>query len=96
MNYSVAWSDAALADVRGVFEYVHDLAGAASAKKLAEELLASTKFLTEYPRMYQVFPGSIEHARHIVVRSSWRVLYQVDDTARCCTVLAVVHTSRRP
>jgi plasmid stabilization system protein ParE len=95
MTFKVIWTDAALADVHDVVEHVHDLAGAASANALASELMSSTRFLADFPRMYQVFPSSIEHTRHIVVRSAWRVLYVVDDASRCCDVMAVVHTSRQ-
>jgi plasmid stabilization system protein ParE len=94
MKYDVIWPEAALAQVREIYDYVADLAGEVAANKLAIELLDSTKFLTDNPRLYPIFPGSLERARHIVVRPAWRLLYTVNDATRSCCVVAVVPTSR--
>lgn len=92
MSYEIIWPDVALAQVKAIYDYVKELASEASAEKLANELLDATEPLAENPRLYPVFPGSIERARHIVVRREWRVLYQVDDISRRCIVLDVVGT----
>jgi len=73
VKFKVVWTSAAVADVRDIYEYVHDLAGAASANKLMADFLASTRFLPEFSRMYQVFPSAIEGTLYIVARSTWRV-----------------------
>lgn len=95
MRYEVIWPDVALARLREIYDYVRELAGEASAQKLANELLDATEPLADNPRLYQAFPGSTEGARHIVVRPEWRVLYVVDDEAQCCTVVDVVGTRQR-
>ena len=93
-KYAVHWTDAARDDLRAIHDYLLTVASQATAKRLTLEIEQSTRFLPEYPRLYQVFPESIERARHIVTYS-WRLLYVVDDAARCCNVIAVVHTSRK-
>lgn len=96
MTFKVIWTDSALADVRDIYEYVYNLAGAAAADKLAADLMASTRFLPEFPRLYPAFPSAVdERTRHIIVRSTWRVLYWVDDDSRCCDILTVVYGRRK-
>ncbi len=92
MRYTIDWPDVALARVRNIYDYVAELAGEASAEKLANELLDATEPLADNPRLYPVFPGSTDGARHIVVRPEWRVLYVVNDAACRCTVVDVVGT----
>jgi plasmid stabilization system protein ParE len=92
VKYRVFWPDAALAQVSAIYDYVAALASVDSAAKLGDDLLDSTRYLPDNPRLYPVFPDSPHGARHIVLRRNWRVLYVVDDAARCCTVVDVVST----
>jgi len=94
VKYTVKWAQAARDDLRAIHEYLLTVTSPATAKRLVLDIEQSTRFLPEYPRLYQVFHDSAERARHIVVHS-WRLLYVVDDASRCCTVLSVVHTSRQ-
>ncbi|MFT3811785.1 MAG: type II toxin-antitoxin system RelE/ParE family toxin [Acidovorax sp.] len=91
MKYEVLWTEAARDDLRGIHDYLLTVTSRNTAKRLTREIRQSTRFLPEFPRMYQVFEDSQERARHIVVHQ-WRVLYVIDDGAHCCNVLAVVHT----
>lgn len=94
VKYEILWSEAALDDLKGIYDYLQGETGEDIAKRLVIDIRKSTRFLVEYPRMYQVFSGSIDNARHIVVHS-WRVLYVVDDVKHECKILAVVHTRRQ-
>jgi len=78
VRYAVLWTGAARDDLRAIHDHLLIVASRETSKRLVKEIRQSTRFLPEYPRMYQVFPGSIERARHIVVRS-WRVLYALCD-----------------
>jgi len=94
VKYAVRWTDAASNDLQDIHDYLLTVTSQATAKRLTLEIEESTWLLPEHPRLYQVFPSAIEDTRHIVVHSTWRVLYVVDDAAHCCTVVAVVHGSR--
>lgn len=94
VTYEILWSEAALDDLKTIYNYLQGEVGKDTAKRLVIDIRKSTRFLVNYPRMYQVFNGSIDNARHIVVHS-WRVLYVVDDLKHQCKVLAVVHTRRQ-
>jgi len=93
VRYTVTWTEAARDDLRAIHDYLLTVTSPVTAKRLTVEIRRSTRFLPEQPRLYQVLPESTVRARHIVVHS-WRVLYVVDDAARCCRVLSVIHTSR--
>jgi plasmid stabilization system protein ParE len=94
VKFSVNWTDTARADLRAIHDYLLAVTSKATAKRLTREIRQSTRFLPEQPRLYQVFPDSIQRARHIMVHS-WRVLYVVDDAAQRCNVLSVIHASRK-
>lgn len=94
VKYNILWSEAALDDLKDIYDYLQGETGKDTAKRLVMDIRKSTRFLVDYPRMYQVFSGSIDNARHIVVHN-WRVLYVVDDAKHQCNILAVVHTRRQ-
>lgn len=93
MRYAVQWSESASDDLQAIHDYLVTVTSKATAERIVLEIEESTRLLPEQPRLYQVFPDSIERARHIVIHS-WRVLYVVDDAERRCMVLSVIHTSR--
>ena len=96
MKFSVIWTSAARDDLRAIHDYLLTVTSKATAKRLTREIRQSTWLLPEQPRLYQIFPSSIERTRHIVVHSTWRVLYVIDDAKRRCEVVAVIHGSRQP
>jgi plasmid stabilization system protein ParE len=94
VRYTVQWTEAARNDLRGIHDYLLTVTSRNTAKRLVHDIRQSTRFLPDHPRLYQVFGGSIEQARHIVIHR-WRLLYVIDDAEKRCTVASVVDTSRK-
>ena len=87
--HRVEWSAWAYEDIVALFEYVAEHAAPWDADNLCQRLLQSTDKLLDFPRLYEAAPEYGEGVRRISLAGQ-HVLYEVDDEAKTCTVLAVV------
>lgn len=94
MDYDVAWSHRALADLEAAVR--HGAAdGPAAAEGLRQELLASVEVLARFPLIGPAYERDwTSRSREILCRR-YRVFYRVDEGAKRVEVLTVWHNSRR-
>lgn len=87
--HRVEWSASALEDIEALFDYLAEHVSLWDADNLCNRLLRSTERLAEFPRLYETAPQYGAGVRRISLASQ-HVLYEVNDQAETCTILAVV------
>ncbi|EBN3599834.1 type II toxin-antitoxin system RelE/ParE family toxin [Salmonella enterica] len=95
MRYEIEWIENAMEDLATLFEYLADNASLWDANDVTDRILHSTDKLTDYPRLYTSDERYGAGVRRISLLGQ-NVLYEVDDTARRVTVLAVVGQRQNP
>ncbi|HAF4830709.1 TPA: type II toxin-antitoxin system RelE/ParE family toxin [Salmonella enterica] len=95
MRYEIEWIENAMEDLATLFEYLAENASLWDANDVTERILHSTDKLTDYPRLYASDERYGAGVRRISLLGQ-NVLYEVDDTARRVTVLAVVGQRQNP
>lgn len=95
MRYEIEWIENAMEDLATLFEYLAENASLWDANDVTERILHSTDKLTDYPRLYTSDERYGAGVRRISLLGQ-NVLYEVDDTARRVTVLAVVSQRQNP
>ncbi|EAA4712264.1 type II toxin-antitoxin system RelE/ParE family toxin [Salmonella enterica subsp. diarizonae] len=95
MRYEIEWIENAMEDLATLFEYLAENASLWDANDVTERILHSTDKLTDYPRLYTSDERYGAGVRRISLLGQ-NVLYEVDDTARRVTVLAVVGQRQNP
>ncbi|EDW6120922.1 type II toxin-antitoxin system RelE/ParE family toxin [Salmonella enterica subsp. salamae] len=95
MRYEIEWIENAMEDLATLFEYLAENASLWDANDVTDRILHSTDKLTDYPRLYTSDERYGSGVRRISLLGQ-HVLYEVDDTARRVTVLAVVGQRQNP
>ena len=95
MRYEIEWIENAMEDLASLFEYLAENASLWDANDVTDRILHSTDKLTDYPRLYTSDERYGAGVRRISLLGQ-NVLYEVDDTARRVTVLAVVGQRQNP
>ncbi|EBH8355365.1 type II toxin-antitoxin system RelE/ParE family toxin [Salmonella enterica] len=95
MRYEIEWIENAMEDLATLFEYLAENASLWDANDVTDRILHSTDKLTDYPRLYTSDERYGAGVRRISLLGQ-NVLYEVDDTARRVTVLAVVGQRQNP
>ncbi|EFT6480918.1 type II toxin-antitoxin system RelE/ParE family toxin [Salmonella enterica] len=95
MRYEIEWIENAMEDLTTLFEYLAENASLWDANDVTDRILHSTDKLTDYPRLYTSDERYGAGVRRISLLGQ-NVLYEVDDTARRVTVLAVVGQRQNP
>ncbi|EEI3378697.1 type II toxin-antitoxin system RelE/ParE family toxin [Salmonella enterica] len=95
MRYEIEWIENAMEDLATLFEYLAENASLWDANDVTDRILRSTDKLTDYPRLYTSDERYGAGVRRISLLGQ-NVLYEVDDTARRVTVLAVVGQRQNP
>ncbi|EAA1980879.1 type II toxin-antitoxin system RelE/ParE family toxin [Salmonella enterica] len=95
MRYEIEWIENAMEDLATLFEYLAENASLWDANDVTDRILHSTDKLTDYPRLYTSDERYGAGVRRISLLGQ-HVLYEVDDTARRVTVLAVVGQRQNP
>ncbi|EPC4825614.1 type II toxin-antitoxin system RelE/ParE family toxin [Salmonella enterica] len=95
MRYEIEWIENAMEDLATLFEYLAENASLWDANDVTDRILHSTDKLTDYPRLYTSDERYGTGVRRISLLGQ-HVLYEVDDTARRVTVLAVVGQRQNP
>ena len=93
MDFKIIWSDAAIADLQGIWDYIaqHD---PEAAIRIGRGILAHVRVLANFPYIGPPYPrGSRGTLREIVVRP-YRILYDVSEESRSVEILHVWHGAR--
>src|SRR5580692_7096725 len=93
MDYQVALSRSARADLRDIVRYI-SLDGPDRALRFGQFLVSRTKTLAQFPELGRTVPEFDDKLiREIVVRS-YRVIYRVDHARRSVEVARFWHAAR--
>ncbi|OQM39062.1 MULTISPECIES: type II toxin-antitoxin system RelE/ParE family toxin [Citrobacter] len=95
MQYEIDWIESAMEDLVALFEYLAENASLWDANDVTDRILHSTDKLVCFPRLYSPDERYGAGVRRISLLGQ-NVLYEVDDTARRVTVLAVVGQRQNP
>ena len=93
MDFKIIWSDAAIADLQGIWDYIaqHD---PEAAIRIGRGILAHVRVLANFPYIGPPYPrGSRGTLREIVVRP-YRILYDVSEESQSVEILHVWHGAR--
>ena len=88
MVYEVKWTAEAHEDLLDLFDYLIENVSAREAGRICSTVFDSTRYLSDFPRLYEETPHYGRGVRRIGVMGQ-NVLYEVDDVARQVKVLAV-------
>jgi len=89
MDYTVSWSPEAVEDIEEIAGYI----GKDSplyAQQVVEELIASSRRLSQFPERGRRVPEIISHRECFVY--SYRLIYRIED--RQVLIVAVIHGKR--
>lgn len=89
MPYEILWSETADEQLDELFNYLIEHASPWDAENVYAQVLGSTQYLAQFPRLYEAAPQYGEGVRRISVAGQ-NVLYEVDDQAQIVTVIAAV------
>lgn len=93
MDYTVIWSNQALEDIEGIAAYISD-DSVYHAERVVEAFLAAGNSLTQNAQRGPKIPElNIETLRELFVYS-YRLIYELDTTAREVQILAALHGRR--
>ena len=87
----VVWSERALADVRGIYEYVVHTSPV-YAEALVDRILARTEQLAAHPESGRMVPEVERPEIRELLEGPYRILYRLE--AGGVSVLAVIHARR--
>ena len=88
MVYEGKWTAEAHEDLLVLFDYLIENVSAREAGRICSTVFDSTRYLSDFPRLYEETPQYGRGVRRIGVMGQ-NVLYEVDDVARQVKVLAV-------
>jgi plasmid stabilization system protein ParE len=93
MDFKVIWSDAAIADLRDICSYIarHD---PQAAQRMGRGILDHVRILGSFPLIGPAYPRGAQGSLREIVFRSYRIFYDVSETARTVQVLHVWHGAR--
>ena len=94
MGYKVVLSDLCLADLREIVEYLREHAAPEVAGRIGNELLDRAAEIGRDPFLGQ--PVARRPGARKVLRYSYAIYYDINDTQRAVEVLRIWHGARDP
>ncbi len=93
MDFKVIWSDAAIADLRDICSYIgrHD---PQAAQRMGRGILDHVRILGSFPLIGPAYPRGARGSLREIVFRSYRIFYDVSETARSVEILHVWHGAR--
>ena len=93
MDFKVIWSDAAIADLRDLCSYIaRD--DAQAAQRMGRGILDHVRILGSFPLIGPAYPRGTQGPLREIVFRSYRIFYDVSETARSVEILHVWHGAR--
>jgi plasmid stabilization system protein ParE len=93
MDFKVIWSDAAIADLRDIFDYIahHDQQ---AARRLGRGILDHVRILSSFPFIGPTYPRGARGSLREIVFRSYRIFYDVSEASLTVEILHVWHGAR--
>ena len=93
MDFKITWSDAAIADLQGIWAHIAQRDPEA-ATRVGRGILAHVRVLADFPYIGPAYPrGSRGSLREIVV-CPYRIFYDVREESQSVEILHVWHGAR--
>jgi len=93
MDFKIIWSDAAIADLQGVWSYVaqHD---PQAADRIGRGILDHVRVLASFPFIGPTYPRGARGTLREIVFRSYRIFYDVSEESLSVEILHVWHGAR--
>lgn len=93
MDYRVAWSDTALADLHDLVRYIA-ADDPSVASRFGERISSRVEGLCRFPRRGRKVPEFRDDLVREVILTPYRIIYEIDDREGVLSVLRVWHGAR--
>ena len=93
MAYTIAWTHAAVSDLRAVAAFISQDNPRAAAE-LVKRMLSRLDHAASFPFAQRSVPEFDDRQTREVLLNPYRVVYVVNETARTITILRVWHAAR--
>ena len=94
MDYEVAWTEPAFADLEAIVRHVARN-NPTAAEALRVELLGHVKVLARFPLIGPVYERDRSGRTREILCRGYRIFYRVSEPARRVEILTVWHSARR-
>lgn len=93
MDFKVIWSDAAIADLCDICNYIaqHD---PRAAERMGRGILDHVRILASFPFIGPVYPRGARGSLREIIFRSYRIFYDVSDQTHRVEILHVWHGAR--
>ena len=95
MSFRVQWSASGLDRLIEILDFISQ-DNPPAARQVVDDLLARVEVLAEYPRIGPVFSKESGPDLRRLILDSYIVVYQVQESKRLVSVIAVRHSRQRP
>ena len=93
MDFTIVWSDAAIADLQDICSYVA-LDDPPAALRLGRGILEHVHVLESFPFIGPTYPRGAKGTLREIVFRSYRIFYDVSEPSHCVEILHVWHPKR--
>lgn len=93
MDFQIIWTRLALADLRDLVRYIaRD--DRENARRFGDLIVSKVDRLAAFPRIGRIVPEFRDDTLREIIVAPYRVVYEIDDSARTLAVLRVWHAAR--
>ncbi len=93
MDYSIDWAESALEDLKDLVCYIA-ADNPVAAERFGKAIIKRVEALSSFPRTGRVVPEFCDDLLREVIWAPYRIVYEVDDSLRCISVVRIWHGAR--
>jgi toxin ParE1/3/4 len=93
MDYEIAWSEPAIADLEAIVRYLADRSQNA-AEAVRASILSHVETLARFPFIGPVYEPARSGQIHEIVCQSYRIFYRINEPHRRVEILTIWHSAR--
>jgi addiction module RelE/StbE family toxin len=93
MDFKIIWTDSAIADLKGVCDFI-SRDNPAAAEKTGRGILDHVKILETFPLIGPAYPRRSSGAIREIVSGNYRIFYEITEQPKSVHVLRIWHGAR--
>jgi toxin ParE1/3/4 len=93
MDFQVAWTDPALADLQEIVAYI-SVQDSAAAERVGNDIVDHVETLRTFPFIGPTYPRGSHGIRREIVCGNYRIFYRVFEQQKLVEVLTIWHGAR--
>jgi toxin ParE1/3/4 len=93
MGYRIFWTQIAVQDLRGIFDFISK-DNPAAAERVGQELIQEAEAMGLFPRSGRMVPEKKNPLIRETIVGSYRIIYQVDDSSKVVAIVRIWHSAR--